>query len=414
MIVADVADYRWLTGDEAACLMEASVGDTNPLALATKLRKTLTAPRAALVAEQVGLRRKAQKKFPFANRMLFTERGLQQATDFETATYKAGRFGKHERLADVCCGIGGDLLALGRRSDVVGYDADEPTAIFAEANCRAMAASGEPFHGRAVAARAGVEQVAEVGAWHIDPDRRPQGRRTTNVELHEPSLETIETLLAANPDAAIKLAPGSDPPEVWRARAEWEWISYDGEAKQLCGWFGNLSMRHGLRRATALHSWKYAIKSLTLEGAADEVRSPDDLPSPSPEVLRFVYEPDASVLAAHLVGTLATTYDLQPLAPGCAYLTSDQELHNGLLATFEVFDQMPFDIRKVRARLRELKFSDVEIKKRGVDIDVARLSRELREECDGGHNEGPLTLILARRGDRVTALFARRLQPPTT
>jgi hypothetical protein len=414
MIVADVADYRWLTGDEAARLMEAFVGDTNPLALATKLRKTLTAPRAALVAEQVGLRQKARKKFPFANRMLFTERGLQQATDFETATYKAGRFGEGERLADICCGIGGDLLALGRRGDVVGYDADEPTAIFADANCRALAAGGEPFRGRAFAARAGVEQVAEVGAWHIDPDRRPQGRRTTNVELHEPNLETIEMLLAANSNAAIKLAPGSDPPEVWRTRAVWEWISYDGEAKQLCGWFGDLSARHGLRRATALHLLKPEIKPCWLEGVADEDRSPDDCPSPSPDIRRYVHEPDAAVLAAHLIGTLAAKYDLQPLAPGCAYLTSDQELHNGLLATFEVFDQMPFDLRKVRARLRELKFSDVEIKKRGVDIDVARLSRELREECDRGHNEGPLTLILARRGDRVTALFTRRLKPPTS
>jgi len=174
-----------------------------------------------------------------------------------------------------------------------------------------------------------------------------------------------------------------------------------------------LSLRHGLRRATALHPPKHEIESMSLEGAADEDRSPDDLPSPSPDILRFVYEPDASVLAAHLVGTLATTYDLQPLAAGCAYLTSDQELHNGLVATFEVFDQMPFDLRKVRARLRELNFGDVEIKKRGVDIDVVRLSRVLREDAVGDIASSPLTLILARRGDRVTALFTRRRQPPT-
>ncbi|MGC3971531.1 MAG: hypothetical protein QM775_30565 [Pirellulales bacterium] len=410
MIVADVADYRWLTGDEAAQHLEAAAAETDPLALAVRLRKSLPPTRTALVAEQVQLRRKARKKFPSADPMFFTERGLQQATDFVTASFKAQRFAKGEIVADICCGIGGDLLALGARGDAVGYDADELTALLADANCRAAATSVTSFRGRAVAARAGVEQVAEVAAWHIDPDRRPQGRRTTQVELHEPGIETIESLLTSNANAAVKLAPGSEPPAVWQSRAEWEWLSYDGEAKQLCGWFGNLSSVHGLRRATALYPPHRNIEPCSIEGRADEDQSLDDLPMPASDVRRYVYEPDAAVLAAHLVGTVAAKFNLQPLAAGSAYLTSDQKLHSGLLATFEVFDQMPFDLRKVKARLAELDVGHVEIKKRGVEIDVERLARVFRSErADPLHR---VALILARRGDRVTALFTRRCAAP--
>ena len=41
--------------------------------------------------------------------MFFTSVGLEQATDFVTATYKAQRFSIGGRYVDLCCGLGGDL-----------------------------------------------------------------------------------------------------------------------------------------------------------------------------------------------------------------------------------------------------------------------------------------------------------------
>ena len=45
--------------------------------------------------------------------------GLEQASDEVVAAHKAGRFSDCGRVADLCCGIGGDTLALAARAEVV-------------------------------------------------------------------------------------------------------------------------------------------------------------------------------------------------------------------------------------------------------------------------------------------------------
>ena len=44
----------------------------------------------------------------------FTPVGWEQATDELIAAYKASRFPADGPVADLCCGIGGDLLVLAR------------------------------------------------------------------------------------------------------------------------------------------------------------------------------------------------------------------------------------------------------------------------------------------------------------
>ncbi|MBA4019457.1 MAG: SAM-dependent methyltransferase [Pirellula sp.] len=397
MTVADVADYRWLVGEEAAEVFAAHADVADPLALVARLRKSLTAARAALVAEQIGLRRRAVAKFPDAARMFFTPVGLEQATDFVTARYKAQRFPVSGRYVDLCCGIGGDLIALGARGETVGYDRDPTIALFAEANARASSTA-------VVAESAASAHVAEAGAWHIDPDRRPQGRRTTQLELHEPSLESLEQMLAANGNAAMKLAPGSAPPEAWQARAECEWISRAGECKQMVLWFGTLAAEIGTRRATLLTADGTAHG---ITGAPDDLAHPDAYEQVAADFGRYLFEPDAAVLAAHLTESTARRFSISPLHVGSAYLTGDVPLLDPLLATFEILEPLPLDVRKLRAWFAERNVGRLEIKKRGVDVEPEKLRRELKLS---GDESG--CLILVRRGDRVTALAARRLVAP--
>src|SRR5262245_2213387 len=99
--------------------------------------RTVSRLRAAghspeLVSAVVGqsrLRARARAKFgDFAQGMLFTRAGLEQATRLEIAARHAGRFRDAgiERVADLGCGIGGDALGfagLGLRVEAV--DADE-------------------------------------------------------------------------------------------------------------------------------------------------------------------------------------------------------------------------------------------------------------------------------------------------
>ncbi|MCE9604869.1 MAG: hypothetical protein K8U03_08205 [Planctomycetia bacterium] len=400
---SDLEDYRWLVGEEAGALLQASADAIDTLQLVTRLRKTLSSARAALVAEQVGLRRRAVKKFPAASRLYFTKTGLEQATDAVTSRYKAARFPGHAPTADLCCGIGGDLLALGLRGPTIGYDLDAPTSIFAAANVRMLhVASGGALQAGVVCAKAEAAHLADVAAWHIDPDRRPGGKRTTHIELHEPSVETLETFLAVNAAAAIKLAPAAEPWPAWTDRAEWEWLSLDGECRQLVAWFGALTERHGSRRATIL-SGDRAPRSI--------VGEPDDALSYEArlavvELGRYLHEPDAAILAAKLTTAAGAEHGLSSIFSGSAYLTSDHPIvDDEAWTSFEIVEALPFDLRKLRTWLAERRIGRLEMKKRGVDFDLERLRSELKLR-----GEESACLILIRRGDRVTAVVTRRVE----
>jgi hypothetical protein len=120
-------------------------------------------------------------------------------------------------------------------------------------------------------------------------------------------------------------------------------------------------------------------------------------------VARYVYEPDAAVLAAGLAGVLALEWELEALSPGIAYYTSDRPIHDPALAGFEVLETAPFDRKRLKAMLRKRSVGRVEIKKRGVDVDLERLQRELTTRADGF-----LTVLLAPQAGRVIAILARR------
>jgi hypothetical protein len=391
MTGVDLDDWRWLVGGEAETWLAEAAAIDDPLARVARLRKSLCAPRAALVAEQTLLRRKARVKFRAAERMFFTAGALEQATDDLTAAYKAARFAPGAHV-DACCGIGGDLVALARRGPAAGIDRDPIRALLCEANLRTVPGSPTAVLAEDVEPR----HVADVAAWHIDPDRRATGRRTTRLELHEPSLETLEQLLSANPNAAVKLAPGADPPATWKERAEWEWISRGGECKQLVAWFGAPARDVGRRRATVVAE----------DGSTHGLVGLPDVAVPTVETIgRYVFDCDAAVLAAGLVAAAAARWNLRALHAGSVYLTGDDLIKNDpALACFEVIDALPLDVRQVRGLLEARGVGRLEIKKRGVDVDVEKLRRALAMRGDG---DG--CLILARRGDRVTAILTRRV-----
>lgn len=399
---SETDDYRWLTGAEAERILVDAADATDPLALVSRLRKSLSPARAALVAEQATLRQRAVRKFARAAELFFTKRGLEKATDEVTASYKAARFPTEVPLVDLCSGIGGDLLSLGLRGPATGYDFDVPTAIFAAANCGVLGRAGSPaFGGSVVCAKADILHVADVAAWHIDPDRRRSGKRTTHIELHEPSVETIDQLLAANANASIKLAPAAEPWPAWQAKAEWEWISVGGECRQLVAWFGSLTEAYGLRRATILAP---DATPRTISGTADD-SVPYEERLRVADVGRFLHEPDAAILAAQLITAASAPHGLKQLFHGSAYLTSDEAIvGDSAWSSFEVLEALPFDVKKLRAWLAERRIGRLELKKRGVDVDLERLRKELKLSGDEAG-----CLILLRRGDRVTAVAARRV-----
>src|SRR3954467_7289986 len=125
---SDIADYEWLTGNEAGAVLAELAVDNIPLHTAiSRLRGRFTTSQTHLLLEQTDLRRRATAKFTQAHQMFFTRIGLEQATDEWVATYKASRFTPQRAagftpavLADLCTGIGGDLKALAATAPAIG------------------------------------------------------------------------------------------------------------------------------------------------------------------------------------------------------------------------------------------------------------------------------------------------------
>ncbi|HEY2881731.1 MAG TPA: hypothetical protein VGJ15_04845 [Pirellulales bacterium] len=417
-------DYRWLLGPEAAAWLDrlarleggqgtSKGGPPSLVQLTQRMRGELSANRVHLLLEQTELRRRAAAKFPVAASMFFTRQGLEQATDAVVAVYKASRFPAGGALADFCCGMGGDLVALSQCGPVLAIDRDLVSLLLADANLHAVGQSplAQPVRFEATnVAQLPHHAVTDLAAWHIDPDRRPAGRRTTRVELHEPQPDVLRSLLEACPNAAIKLAPAATMEEPWWHDAELQWISRARQCRQLVAWFGNLAENPGQRRATVLIAENSRQNPLPLgEGrvrvqAIHFVGQPDEPIPVAPQIGRYLFEPDAAVLAAKLEGALAQAEGLSAVAGGVAYFTADRPEHHPALVGFEVLEVLPYRAKPLREWLAARNLGRLEIKKRGVPLDPAVVQRELKN--DGTEQA---VVLLAKIAGRVMAVVAKRL-----
>ena len=388
----DLEDLRWLVSSAGADVLAAAAELTGELMTRLKRLRGLVSPeRARLVLAQTELRRRGREKFAAADRMFFTQQGLEQASDEIIAGYKAARFAGQEQIFDLCTGIGGDLLSLAAVGITTGFDRDPVSGLFAEANARALGHQSVSVR----AADVTSIDLAECDAWHIDPDRRPQGRRTTRVELHEPSAESLTQMLAKNPQVAIKLAPAAVWPEQWNEQAEWEWISRGRQCRQLVAWFGSLARQPGRHRATAVGA--------APSGVATFVGQPGEDVAIASAIDRYVFEPDAAVLAAKLSASLAAQHGLHSVLPGIAYWTGPNPIDTSLLSCFEVEEVLPFDLKKLKSLLRDRDAGALEIKVRGADQDPTVLRKQLAP-----HGTTPFTLLIARSENRAIAILAKR------
>src|SRR6202011_5423054 len=115
------------------------------------------------------LRLDAAAKFSRAAQMLFTRAGYEQSSSEAIAGYRAGRLSRASRVADLCCGIGGDLIALAAAGDVLAVDRDETHARLALHNA---AVYGRAERVTAVVADVRDVRLTGVDAVFIDPARR--------------------------------------------------------------------------------------------------------------------------------------------------------------------------------------------------------------------------------------------------
>lgn len=360
--------------------------EANTLALGTELRRRYPAPLVAAAMTQVRLRDRARGKFGAdAERMYFTQAGLEQATSGPVAAHHAARYPGDMRVADLCCGIGGDLRALATAHDVLAVDRDPLTAAIATANVHALGLSS-----RATVVCGDVTTIDLAGydAAFLDPARRTAERRVFNVAEYQPPWSFITALAGRIGNAGVKVAPGIPHPLI-PPEAEAEWVSLDGEVKETALWFGALRSGTTQRRATLLPSGATLTASETVP------------PAVGPP-LRYLYEPDGAVIRAHLVAEVAALLDGALLDPTIAYVTSDRLTATPFARPYAIDAAMPFNLKGLRAALRERGIGHVVVKKRGSPLAPEALQRDLRLT-----GEGTCILFLTRVAGTHTVLMGQ-------
>ena len=389
---ADLQLWKRAAGPESRDLIRAlAESDVGNAAALDKLRRHWDPPLIATAIELVNARRKASKKFPDHSRLVADVAGVEQATSHLVAQHKARRFAQRLEHAnsppviDLCCGIGGDAMALAAVTELAAVDLDPVRAWMTGCNARCPSLHAD------------VRQLQlHRQCFHIDPDRRAKRltghtRRLWRYQDYQPGPAFISALLSQCPDGAVKLGPGIDfrslPTE---GRREIEIINENGTLVQAVLWCGALADQPGTRTATRLP------QGLRFSATPQPLTQ-----QPTGRFHRYALLLDPAIERAQLVGALCNPLPVRPVHPGLGILTSDEPIENSWLRVYAVEAQMPWRIKKIKQWLHANHAGIVDVKTRGRAVDPDTLQRDLRGD---GHQ--PFTVFGLRIGRKLTALIA--------
>ena len=350
------------------------------IAAAEAVRASAGPVLGPLALDQAVLKARAVAKHPAGERLWWTGEALEQASSYDVAVHRARRFAGADRVLDLCCSVGGDLLPLAAVAPVVGVDVDEARLLLARENAATLGLD-VPL------ARADVTALDPVGTVFADPARRSGGRRVFDARAYTPRLDVVLGWLPRLDALGVKVAPGIDY-DALPAELEVEVVSLRGDVKEAVLWGG--AARRGARRSATLLP---AGDVLTDEPvAAASVRPPG----------RYVLDPDGAVVRAHLVEQVVEQVGGWLLDGTIAYVSADVATPTPYGRWYEVLQTLPFGLKPLRERLRAYDAGQVVVKKRGTAVEPDVLRRQLKLS---GSTE--VTVVLTRSAGRQIAMVVR-------
>jgi SAM-dependent methyltransferase len=295
--------------------------------------------------------------------MLFTRTGYEQATSERVARHRAERFVDCRTVADLCCGIGSDAVALASAARrVTAVDVDPDALACARANADAL---GVGPHVQIALSDALTFDLRGHDAAFADPSRRPAGVRVQAANKYSPRLDAILARAAELPGRrlAVKVAPGlrfddtglREP--LARAPLEVEVVSEKGTCREAVLWCGDFARADGARRATVIDAAGVHI----LDGDPAERAAVRGFGT-------YVGEPDPAVIRAGLVAAACGSNDVGVIDPLVAFLAADSASPTPFVRWYPLIEAMPFNVKRVRARLRARDIGHLVVKTRAFPI----------------------------------------------
>jgi hypothetical protein len=311
--------------------------------------------------------------------MLFTAAGLEQASSERMAHHHAARYAAFDTVADLCTGIGGDLIGLAAGRSVLAVDSDPVHARLSQYNARANGVGGGVTSFCADVRDLSAPELTKLGAAFIDPARRSDERRL-RAGTSEPPLAWCFGLADAGMAVGIKAAPGL-PTELVPASWELEFVSEHRELKESVLWSPSLATTR--RRATLLPDHQTLVERA---GAHVELGAPGT----------FLLDPDPAITRAGLVDELGESLGkCWKIDPQIAFLSANYSMRTPFGRTLRVESSLPWGLTGLREELRRLGIGVVDIRKRGSAVDVDELQRRLKLK-----GERAATVVLTRVSGR--------------
>lgn len=315
-------------------------------------------------------------KFTRAAGMFFTRAGLEQASSELVARHRAQRV-VDGRLVDLCCGVGGDLLALGDTRAATGVDRDPVHA--------AMARHNAAVYGVTVGVQ--VRDVRDVdlsgvAAVFVDPARRDERGRSAG--RCEPPLDWCFRLADRVAHVTVKAAPGIDR-ELLPAGWEAEFVAVGRELREAVLW--SPAYGDGGTRATVLPGGHTLVAA---EGPPVRATAP----------AAYLVDPNPAVTRAGAVEDLARLLGARKIDDRIAFLTTDRPVRTPFGRCLQVLESMPWRLADIKAAVRRHDVGTLDVRRRGLAGDVDHIRRRLPLS-------GPVraVLVMTRVADRPWALL---------
>jgi len=339
---------------------------------------------------QINLQKRNLNKILISDELLFTDQGAQQASSWELAKYHATKFKAFNKIADLCCGIGVDLINIAKgKEQVYAIDLDINTLKLAEYNCTRNKMDNIDFKlGKA------EEFNQQVDAIFVDPDRRPNSSRRIAPEEYSPPFSKIMELRNICSNIAVKLSPAIDSPAIDYKRlhlpidSTLEFISENGSLKEILLCMGKLATKNCDRKAVLLPS-DLIMKNSSIKIEVTEIK-------------KYLFEPDPAIIRAGLVQELGSKIGYHLIDSKLALLTGSHILQSDFGKIYKVEQIMKYNLKEVRKYVRENEIGELIIKTRGFPESVEKFRKKIKLK---GNNL--VVMFILRKGDDHIIVFAQ-------
>ena len=321
--------------------------------------------------EQIAGRQKARTKLPSwaaIDGIVYPPHlSMEQCSSEATARYKASIAGKGALFVDLTAGFGVDMALISQGFQKAVHVEQQPQlcAISSE-NFRLLGLNHiEVFSGDGVAY---LHTMRHADLLFIDPARRDvHGGRTYDISDCTPNvLEILDEMLVKADRVMIKLSPMLD----WRKAVadlgkvnEVHIISVDNECKELL-----LILSKTMKPLRVL--------CVNNDECFEAVEGISSQPLPLPQDMRYLYEPNASVMKAGCFDLIEQRFGVVQLERNSHLFVSDKEISRFPGRQFLIEKRTSMNKRELKATLADVDQANITV--RNFPMSVAELRKRLK------------------------------------